>query len=487
MTAIDTTYFNHIPENWIEERLGDFVLYEKGKKPKVLVKQQNEDYKYPYINIKAFEQKVFTEFSNGLSGVMCSEEDFLLVWDGARSGLVGKGIAGLVGSTLAKINFPGIYNKYAYYYLKSKYHEINTNAKGTGIPHVNPDLLWNYRFPIPPLAEQHRIVEKIEELFSEIDKGIEYLQSAKDRINIYRQSVLKAAFEGELTGESRFRYETNSKPEEIEESIQYDREQIKKTSEKNRMKLYISLTDEEIDALHTIPRRWKWYKLGNMNVIIFDGPFGSNLKTSDYVEDGVRVIRLENIGVNDFIEEKKSYITENKYAQLSKHTVYGGDIIFSSFISESVKVTQLPYTILRAINKADCFCIRLVGKSVNARYIMFYLSSRYSYNYLKNKIHGVGRPRVNTTQLKELPVPICSREEQDKIVEEIESRLSVCDHMEETIENGLAQAESLKQSILKKAFEGRLVPQDPSDEPASELLEWIRDEKKKQEPVGDQC
>ena len=106
------------------------------------------------------------------------------------------------GVLLVKLNFPNIENNYAYYFLQSKYIEINTRAKGVGIPHVDPNILWNYDLLIPPKPIQQAIVSKIEELFSELDKGIENLLTAQQQLKTYRQSVLKWAFEGRLTNKN---------------------------------------------------------------------------------------------------------------------------------------------------------------------------------------------------------------------------------------------------------------------------------------------
>jgi len=153
---------NSIPENWIVVKLGDFAVSQKGKKPKKLAKNQTNVFSLPYVNIKAFEKGVVDEFTDGDGCTLCEDNDFLMVWDGARAGYVGKAMKGALGSTLVKITFPGINQDFAYYFLQSKYRQINTRAKGTGIPHVDPNLLWNYDFPIPPLEEQDRMVAKIE-------------------------------------------------------------------------------------------------------------------------------------------------------------------------------------------------------------------------------------------------------------------------------------------------------------------------------------
>lgn len=180
-------------------RLGNFAETEKGKKLKVTSKEKTAKYSIPYVNIKAFEKNVIDEFTDGAGCVLCEDGDFLMVWDGSRSGYVGKAIKGALGSTLVRIKFPQINHDYAFYFLQSKFVEISTRAKGVGIPHVDPNIVWNYIFPLPPLPEQHCIVSKIEELFTELDKGIEQLQTVQQQLKVYRQAVLKWAFEGKLT------------------------------------------------------------------------------------------------------------------------------------------------------------------------------------------------------------------------------------------------------------------------------------------------
>ncbi len=394
-------------------KLGEYVISVKGKKPKCVSPVKTKECSIPYINIKAFEKNIIDEYTDGVGCALCNDGDFLMVWDGSRSGYVGKAIKGALGSTLVKLDFPDIDNNYAYYFLQSKFIEINTRAKGVGIPHVDPNILWNYDLLIPPRKKQQAIVSKIEELFSELDKGIENLRTAQQQLKIYRQSVLKWAFDGKLT---------NQKVMEGE-----------------------------------LPKGWKWMKLGEVADKIFDGPFGSNLKSIDYIEEGVRVIRLENIGVLEFRDEYKTFISSEKYLAIQRHTVGSGDIIFSSFIIGEIRVVVLPKYIEKAINKADCFCVRVSPKTIDRNYLTYFLSTKEVYNQLVKEVHGATRPRINTKQLKSCSVPICNLDEQHTIVQAIESRLSVADKMEESIKQTLQQAEALRQSILKKAFEGRLI------------------------------
>lgn len=214
-----------LPEGWKIVRLGDFVEKEKGKKPKNESLHKSDEFPLPYIDIQAFEEGIIKSWTDGLGCRLCSEDDLLMVWDGSRSGLVGKGVNGALGSTLMRISFSNIYNPYAFYFLQSKYQEINTRAKGSGTPHVDPDLLWKYEFPIAPLEQQKKIVEKIEELFSELDSGIASLKTTQEQLKIYRQSLLKHAFEGKLT--EQWRKDNPDKlenPEQLLARIQQERE-----------------------------------------------------------------------------------------------------------------------------------------------------------------------------------------------------------------------------------------------------------------------
>ena len=329
--------------------------------------------------------------------------------------------------------------------------------------------------PLPPLPEQHRIVAKIEELFSELDKGIESLKTAREQLKVYRQALLKYAFEGKLT--EKWREENagaGSKPA-LDADVKGGR--VTDRAPTKRRKDLPPLTAEELADLPELPQGWGWVKLGNTDAKISDGPFGSNLKTSDYVAKGVRVVRLENVGVLEFIENRETYITEEKYDLLKRHTVTAGDIIFSSFILENIRVALIPPSITKAINKADCFCVRLSGETLFNSYAVMFLSSRHVYKQLEALVHGIGRPRINTTQLKEVVIPVCCIEEQKVIISELESRFSEIDQLDQTITTALQQSETLRQSIMKKAFSGKLVPQDPHDEPASVLLERIRAER----------
>lgn len=305
----------------------------------------------------------------------------------------------------------GLDSKFLFYFCKGfNFHKLD---KSTTIPSLAKSDLLAIELPVPPLSEQTDIVTKIEELLSDLENGKQQLLTAQAQLKVYRQSLLKWAFEGKLTND-------NVKEGEL-------------------------------------PEGWKIVELREVVDKISDGPFGSNLKSIDYVSDGVRVIRLENIGDMKFKDEYKTFVTQEKYESIKNHTVGKGDIIFSSFISEIVRSVILPDYIDKAINKADCFLVRVTESKIRKKYLSFYFSTKAMQNQLVNQVHGATRPRINTTQLKASLIPLPPLAEQTRIVEELESKLTICDKLEETISQSLAQSETLRQSILKKAFEGKLV------------------------------
>ncbi|WP_073321247.1 restriction endonuclease subunit S [Fibrobacter sp. UWOV1] len=286
--------------------------------------------------------------------------------------------------------------KFLFYFCKC--FNFKNLDKSTTIPSLAKTDLLNIEMPVPSLKEQRRIVNKIEELFSELDSAVETLKKTKEQLAVYRQSVLKEAFE--------------------------------------------SITETSI--------------LVNLAERIFDGPFGSNLKSIDYINEGIRVVRLENLKEGWFDDSKQSFVSNEKYETIKKHTVYPSDLIMSTFISDSIKVCQMPEYIKFAVNKADCIGIRLKEDVVEKKYVLYYLLSRKAYVDLEHQIHGATRPRVNTTQIKQLEIPICSKKEQKKIVSQIESKFTICENIEKTVNDALIQADAMRQSVLKKAFEGDL-------------------------------
>jgi type I restriction enzyme S subunit len=280
--------------------------------------------------------------------------------------------------------------------------------------------------PIPPLAEQRRIVVAIQALMAQVDAARERLAKVALILNRFRQAVLAAACRGELT------------------------------------------TDDWDGDTGALPPGWRTERVGDLVPPggLFDGPFGSNLKTSDYRESGVRVIRLENLGHLRFNEQKRTYVSRQKYEALKKHTVGEGDIIFGSFVEDAVRLCILPPLEGPAIAKADCFCIRPRPEIVDRTYLALQLATTQTHNALLEEIHGATRPRITTRQLRAVEVPVCPLPEQREIVARVDALFALADAVESRVSAALTSAERLNQAIVAKAFRGELVPTE------AELARW---------------
>jgi type I restriction enzyme, S subunit len=327
-------------------------------------------------------------------------------------------------------DFP--FQKYATLALYVLSQSFIHQSRGTTINGVTKKQLKELQLPLPPLPEQHRIVAKIEELFSDLDAGIAALKQAKEQLKIYRQSVLKWAFEGKLTNKN-----------------------VKKGE---------------------LPEGWKWVKIADL---LIDLKYGT-AKKCRLEKHGQAVLRIPNIGDGVIDQSDLKYADFTK-AEIEQYGLLENDILV---IRSNGSVSLVGKTALAS--KKDVgflyagYLIRLRLKKDQClpKFICIGLSIprlRMQIEDLARSTSGVNN--INSDEIRSLLIPLPALKEQSAIVSEIESRLSLSDNLEKTIDESLFKATALRQSILKRAFEGKLVPQDPNDEPGDKLLDRIKADK----------
>lgn len=305
--------------------------------------------------------------------------------------------------------------------VQSQFKQI---TKGTTRPRVNLTIVRSLEIPLPPLAEQKRIVAKIEELFSELEAGEESLRVARRQLGVYRQSLLQQAFEGKLT--ARWRTQNPDQPE--------------------------------------------WRDVPLASVIEFTSGF--TFKSEEYIEAGVPVVRISDIS-----EEGVSLANTVKISarpEFEKFRLQKGDILIAMSGATTGKFGEL---------KSDekCYLNQRVGCFRTKDKVRF--SQRFLHHLLhglKRKIekdaYGGAQPNISGKQISAYSVPSPSLPEQQEIVRVLDEQFEGIERNEREIDGALRSSEALRQAILQKAFTGRLVPQDPSDEPAATLLARLRAE-----------
>ncbi len=352
-----------------------------------------------------------------------------------------------------------------YVFLKSPsvLKQALAKRRSIGVPDLGLGDIKKFMIPLVPLNEQKRIVGRAEELSSRLAGGVEGLRKVKAQLKRYRQAVLKYAFEGKLTEDWRKTHKDQIEPAtKLLERI--DEERKKQLGPKYKELPRINIAD-----LSELPENWTWTRLGEI-------VFLSNERCDPTISEDERFVGLEHIqgGTGKLLGFGKSSITRS-----TKNRFKQGDLLYGKL---------RPYLNKVWVSNFDGVCstdILVFQKNnfISNEYLAICLLNQNFVEYTNQHMSGVQHPRVSYQILSQYILPLPPLLEQLKIAEEIQRSFFITEEAERATEQSLRQAESLRQSILKTAFEGKLVPQDSSDEPAIKLLERIREERTK--PKGE--
>lgn len=390
--------------------------------------------------------------------------------------------------------------------------DLPSMNRASAIPGLNREDVYELLCLLPPLNEQRRIVSKIEALQTHSTAAKEALDAIPPLLEKFRQSVLASAFRGDLTKKWREQNPDVEPASVLLERIRAERkrkwiegyaekyrakdeakakkagkpwgeEHDRKALEKHRKKgeeKYVAPEPVDTEGLPELPEGWCWASLEELTALspnaMTDGPFGSKLKTKHYVDSGVRVVRLGNLGVGIFKDSDRAFITEEHFESLRKHEIRGGDLVIAALAEPVGRCCQIPAGIGKAIVKADCVKFT-PHRYLERTYVMHWLNSSTGRGIAELNSHGIGRLRINMANMRGLPVPVAPQAEQVKIVSVCAEAASCVVNWENDYATWISQVNTLQQAVLAKAFRGELVPQDPNDEPASVLLEKIKAER----------
>jgi type I restriction enzyme, S subunit len=413
---------NNLQKHWQVKKLGDIAkwgsggtptstnaAYYGGNIPWLIIGDLNDS----YITSSG---KSITELGLKNSSAKIVKPDSVLV---AMYGSIGKlGINKIHVATNQAIAFTDqlndkINNKYLFHFLYHNRSKLHSLGKGGTQKNISQTVLKQVLIPFPPLSEQLSIVSKIEELLSDLENGKQQLQLAQQQLKIYRQSLLKWAFEGKLTNKS--------------------------------------LNGE-------LPKEWKLELLGT---VLDKIEAGKSFKCDERTPklDEVGVLKVSAVTWQIFNELESKTVIEKERINAAYY-VKKNDFLFSRANTlDLIGAVVLVNNIERNLMLSDKTLRFIFNSNVLKSYILYYLRSKKGRNEIQRLSTGNQESMRNIGQerIKQIEFPLCSLEEQKHIVNELESRLTVCDKIEENISQSLKQADSLRQSILKKAFEGKLV------------------------------
>ena len=495
-----------LPPSWTAAQLSDLGPWIGGGTPS----KGNPAYwngPIPWISPKDMKTRVISKTVDGITAEAIERSatkrvppnSVLIV---TRSGILAHSLPVAVTAVESALNqdlkalnpSPGIFPDYVAWGLRACEQRIlNVCRKGgTTVHSIEMPRLFAFELPIAPTNEQHRIVEKIEALFDEIDRGVESLWAARKTIALYRQSLLKSVFEGHLTADWRAKNPDKlEKPDALLARIHEERkscyeaalgaweQDVAEWQERGEVgkrpvkpkaprRYPADHSDREL-ALPELPPGWVWSQLGRSS----SGPeYGTAAKSSTQGE--VPVVRMGNIQ-NGRIDWSELVYTSDQ-EEIARYSLQRGDVLFNRTNSpELVGKTAIYRGERPAVFAGYLVRVNQIDQIASGPYVAHFLNSPLAREHGKSvKTDGVNQSNINGTKLQEYPFPYCSWAEQAEIVRILDKRLEATEVLDREIDANLARADALHQSILKQAFSGKLIPQDATDEPASALLARIR-------------
>ncbi|ASC03599.1 restriction endonuclease subunit S [Fusobacterium polymorphum] len=465
-----------IPDNWVWTRLGEIVVLDNG--------ENIENEELDYFDVKTLRRNLDVDIvvEKKTSGRIVEKNDLVILVDGENSGEVFKiPYRGYMGSTFKKLKYSKeeMWN-YISMFLKRNKEIFKNNKVGSAIPHLNKKLFKEFPFPLPPLNEQKRIVEKLDFLFDKTEKVKEIIEEIKVDIENRKISILDRAFKGILT--SKWRNENKvSDVKELLKSIndekikkwEEDCLQAEKEGKKKPKKLIIREVEDMIvpteEQPYKLPDSWVWVRLGevvevNPNKIKID--IGENelvdfIPMKNVSESSPKIIEKNFEKFKDLQKGYTQFIKNDiLFAKITPCMENGKTAIISD-LKEKIGYGSTEFHILRSTkiinNKLLYNFLKQKGFREDARY---------------NMTGSVGFRRVPTEFMKSYPFPLPPLEEQQEIVRILDEVLENENKVKELLELE-ERIDVLEKSILNKAFKGELGTQNSSDEPAIELLKEI--------------
>jgi type I restriction enzyme S subunit len=483
-----------LPKSWIWVRLGDCFDYDAGIKrdPKEL---DPEKWLLELEDIEKDTSKVLNRFRVKDRNSLSTKSEFEtgdILYGKLRPYLNKVVVADEDGYSTTEIvairPFLRLHSDYCALALRRPdfVEYVTRLGQGTKMPRLRtPDAL-RALFPLPPLAEQRRIVARVDELMALCDRleaaraareatrermaaatlarlaeptddsqqfhadaafalrNLAALTTRPEQVKALRQAILNLAVRGKLVPQ-----DPNDEPaSELLRRISLKRKKRQKFAPLN-------LQDTDI-TLPPAPENWIWTTIDQVSDdddnAITDGPFGSQLKTEHYINTpGFRVIRLQNIGSYKFREEYRSYIDQARFERLSKHHVRSGDLVVAGLVDPNIRCCEIPDALGSALVKADCYRLA-VHPDISSRFVLYFLNSPLAQEFATVHHHGMTLIRIGLGNFRKIPIPLPPLAEQRRIVARVDELMALCDALEASLQAGDDARRRLLEAVLHGAL-----------------------------------
>jgi type I restriction enzyme S subunit len=392
---------------WRIERLRDVCEIIKGRKPALKATQSDGD--LPYLVAKVLRGIQEAEYASvrDRNSITVSEKETIIICDGSNSGEVFTGFRGILSSTMGKIsNEPDIDDDYLRVFLASTFEVFNGAKTGAAIPHLDKEALYALEFPFPPLPEQRRIVGILDEALASI--GTSKANAEKSLLNtrdLVGSGFVALAPRAEQAG--------------------WSKANVAEIAARRR------------GAIRT-------------------GPFGSQLLHSEFVDEGIAVLGIDNAVANEFQWAKDRFVTAEKYRQLKRYRVYPGDVLIT-IMGTCGRCAVVPDDIPIAINTKHLCCITLDRSKCLPEYLhAYFLYHPLAREFLTKRAKGAIMAGLNMGIIEELPVLLPPLKRQMELVNTIEALRDEAQRLARICQRRLTALEELKKSLLHQAFTGQL-------------------------------